>query len=60
MTLLMSTKIENFFTKGNEYNPEEFSYETDKKGNILLDENGDPVRDEGFVKKVFKKNNKNY
>ena len=44
-----------FFTKGNEYNPEEFSYETDKKGNILLDENGDPVRDEGFVKKVLRK-----
>jgi len=44
-----------FFTRGNEYNPEEFDYKLDKKGNILQDENGDPVRDEGFTKKILRK-----
>jgi len=44
-----------FFTRGNEYNPEKFDYKLDKKGNILKDENGDPVKDEGLFKKVLRK-----
>jgi len=44
-----------FFTRGSEYEPEKFDYKLDKKGNILKDENGDPVKDEGFVKKVLRK-----
>ena len=44
-----------FFTRGSEYEPEKFDYKLDKKGNILKDENGNPVKDEGFVKKVLRK-----
>ena len=44
-----------FFTRGNEYDPEEFDYKLDKKGNILKDENGDPVKDEGLTKKILRK-----
>ena len=44
-----------FFTRGNEYNPEKFDYKLDKKGNILKDANGDPIRDEGLFKKVLRK-----
>ena len=44
-----------FFTKDNEYNPEKFDYKLDKKGNILTDKNGDPIKDEGLFKKVLRK-----
>ena len=44
-----------FFTRGNEYDPGKFDYKLDKKGNILKDENGDPIRDEGLFKKVLRK-----
>ena len=44
-----------FFTRGNEYDPEKFDYKLDKKGNILKDSNGDPVKDEGLFKKVLRK-----
>jgi len=44
-----------FFTRGNEYDPAEFDYKVDKKGNILKDENGDPVKDEGLIKRVLRK-----
>ena len=42
-----------FFTRGNEYDPEKFDYKLDKKGNLLKDSNGDPVKDEGLFKKVL-------
>jgi hypothetical protein len=44
-----------FFTRGNEYNPEKFDYKLDKRGNILKDAKGDPIRDEGLFKKVLRK-----
>ena len=44
-----------FFERGKEYKPEEFEYKLDKKGNVLLDDNGDPVRDEGFIKSTLRK-----
>ena len=44
-----------FFTRGNEYDPEKFDYKLDKTGNILKDSNGDPVKDEGLFKKVLRK-----
>ena len=43
-----------FFEKGEEYKPEEFEYKLDKKGNILLDDNGNPVKDEGFIKSTLR------
>jgi hypothetical protein len=43
-----------FFERGKEYKPEEFEYKLDKKGNILLDDNGNPVRDEGFIKSTLR------
>ena len=33
------------------YYPERFDYKTDEKGFLLKDENGDPIRDEGFIKR---------
>ena len=44
-----------FFERGKEYKPEEFEYKLDKKGNVLLDDNGNPVRDEGFIKSTLRK-----
>ena len=44
-----------FFERGKEYKPEEFEYKLDKKGNVLLDDNGDPIRDEGFIKSTLRK-----
>jgi len=56
---LDGVKINNnfrpFFEPGNEYDPEKFDYKLDKKGNILIDENGNPVRDEGFIKETLRK-----
>ena len=44
-----------FFTRGNEYEPEKFDYKLDKKGNILKDNEGNPIKDEGLFKKVLRK-----
>ena len=44
-----------FFERGNEYDPEKFSYEVDKNGNFVLDENGSPIREEGFIKRQLRK-----
>jgi hypothetical protein len=56
---LDGVKIRNnfrpFFEPGNEYDPEKFDYKLDKKGNILIDDNGNPVRDEGFIKETLRK-----
>jgi len=46
-----SFQDKNFFERGNEYDPGKYDYKLDKKGNIILDENGDPIRDEGFIKR---------
>ena len=45
----------DFFEKGNEYDPEKFDYVLDKKGNMILNDNGDPIRDEGFIKSTLRK-----
>ena len=45
----------DFFTRGNEYDPEKFDYKLDKKGNILKNANGDPIKDEGLTKKILRK-----
>jgi hypothetical protein len=37
------------------YYPERLDYKTDEKGFLLKDENGDPIRDEGFIKTIIKK-----
>ena len=56
---LNNIKIQNnfrrFFEPGNEYDPEKFSYEVDKNGNFVLDENGSPIREEGFIKRQLRK-----
>jgi len=56
---LDNVKIKNnfrfFFEPGNEYNPEEFDYKVDKNGNFVLDENGNPVKEEGFIKRQLRK-----
>ena len=44
-----------FFEKGNEYEPENKDYKLDKKGNLLRDDNGDPIREEGFIKETLRK-----
>jgi hypothetical protein len=50
-TLKDSYFDKRFFERGNEYDPEKFDYKLDKKGNMILDEEGNPVRDEGLIKK---------
>jgi hypothetical protein len=37
------------------YYPEKFDYKTDEKGFLLKDENGDPIRDDGFIKRSLRK-----
>ena len=44
-----------FFEKGSEYDPGKFDYKLDKKGNILKDSNGNPIREEGFIKESLRK-----
>jgi hypothetical protein len=51
----MNYEFKKFFKEGNEYNPEKFDYVLDKKGNMILDENGDPIRDDGFIKSTLRK-----
>ena len=50
-----SYEDKKFFEKGNEYKPEEFDYKLDKKGNMIFDENGNPIREEGFIKRQLRK-----
>ena len=56
---LNNIKIQNnfrrFFEPGDEYNPEEFDYKVDKNGNFVLDENGNPIKEEGFIKRQLRK-----
>jgi hypothetical protein len=56
---LNNVKMQNnfrlFFEPGNEYNPEEFDYKVDKNGNFILDENGSPIKEEGFIKRQLRK-----
>jgi hypothetical protein len=49
-----SFQDKQFFERGNEYDPEKFDYQLDKKGNIILDDEGNPIRDEGFIKKSLR------
>ena len=51
----MNYEFKKFFKEGNEYNPEKFDYVLDKKGNMILDENGDPIKDDGFIKSTLRK-----
>jgi hypothetical protein len=53
-TLKDSYFDKRFFERGNEYDPEKFDYKLDKKGNMILDEEGNPIRDEGLIKKGLK------
>jgi len=36
------------------YYPEKFDYKMDEKGFLLKDENGDPIRDDGFIKRSLR------
>jgi hypothetical protein len=49
-----SFQDKQFFERGNEYDPEKFDYQLDKKGNIILDDEGNPIRDEGFIKRSLR------
>jgi hypothetical protein len=49
-----SFQDKQFFERGNEYDPEKFDYQLDKKGNMILDDEGNPIRDEGFIKKSLR------
>ena len=51
----MQNNFRLFFEPGNEYNPEEFDYKVDKNGNFILDENGSPIKEEGFIKRQLRK-----
>ena len=37
------------------YNPDEENYKVDDKGRLMLDENKNPIKEEGFIKKNIKK-----
>jgi hypothetical protein len=50
----MEYDFKKFFTEGNEYDPEKYDYVLDKRGNRILDDNGDPIRDEGFIKSTLR------
>jgi hypothetical protein len=41
------------------YNPDEENYKVDKEGRLLLDENRDPILEDGFFKNLFKKGYEN-
>jgi hypothetical protein len=48
-------KKKRFFKRGNEYEPGEQDYKLDKKGNLLKDDEGNPIREEGFIKETLRK-----
>ena len=50
-----SFQDKQFFERGNEYNPEKFDYKLDRKGNMILDDEGSPIREEGFLKRTLRK-----
>jgi hypothetical protein len=50
-----SFQDKQFFERGNEYNPEKYDYKLDKKGNMILDDEGNPIREEGFLKRTLRK-----
>ena len=37
------------------YNPDNESYQTDKEGRLMYDDNGKPLKEEGFIKRNIKK-----
>jgi hypothetical protein len=37
------------------YNPDEETYQTNKEGRLIYDENGKPLKEEGFIKRNIKK-----
>ena len=37
------------------YNPDEETYQTNKEGRLIYDENGNPVKEEGFIQRNIKK-----
>ena len=37
------------------YNPDKENYKVDKDGRLMLDENKNPIKEEGFIKKNIKK-----
>ena len=37
------------------YNPDEQKYQTNKEGRLIYDENGKPLKEEGFIQKNLKK-----
>ena len=43
-----------FFERGDEYDPEKFDYKLDKKGNMIFDEKGNPIKEEGLIKRGLK------
>ena len=48
-------KKKRFFEIGNEYEPGEQDYKLDKKGNLLRDDEGNPIVEEGFIKETLRK-----
>ena len=50
-----SFQDKQFFERGNEYNPEKYDYKLDRKGNMILDDEGNPIREEGFLKRALRK-----
>lgn len=50
-----SFKKKRFFERGNEYEPGEKDYKLDKKGNLLKDDKGNPIIEEGFIKESLRK-----
>ena len=50
-----SFKKKRFFERGDEYEPGEKDYKLDKKGNLLKDDKGNPIIEEGFIKESLRK-----
>ena len=50
-----SFQDKQFFERGNEYNPEKYDYQTDRKGNLIFNDEGNPIREEGFLKRTLRK-----
>ena len=51
----IQNNLKQFFEPGQEYDPGKYDYKLDKKGNLLRDDNGDPIREEGFIKETLRK-----
>ena len=51
----IQNNLKQFFEPGQEYDPGKYDYKLDKKGNLLRDGNGDPIREEGFIKETLRK-----